>query len=296
MSGAILDAGTSFYSHKGGQLVSAAILGTPVDLSNSEIEYSLDATISGLTASGAASFKLETDSPGGFHTFTTGSASIVGMLPAEQFPLGCTLGVDCTSAIPGAFLGAADIKIVTCHGDMEDGQCGTAQEFVSPMTFESAFLNPFGGPIFMATDGGEVFIVADYTAARVTWTGIQLGGTVSGSLAGSPVSGLFAMNVAAVEDLKGGSEVDSGSIMFVGMSDPTLNAAGQFTGLSIIPAGTPCPASIPFPPGTCQLTGFTSSGDFSQTTALGHAIAGHYNTVWIVPAVAFSSTISATLT
>jgi hypothetical protein len=164
-----------------------------------------------------------------------------------------------------------------------------------PMQFESAFLNPFGGPIFLASSGGEIFVVSTYSEARVTWTGTQLGGAVAGSLAGNPVAGSFGMTVNAVEDLKNGVEEDQGTIAFLGMSDPSLNAAGQFEGSSIIPAGSDCSAAFGLPPGTCQLTGFSSQGEFSQSAALGGSIHGEYSTQWTVPAVAFTSTVSATL-
>jgi hypothetical protein len=164
-----------------------------------------------------------------------------------------------------------------------------------PMQFESGFLNPFGGPIFIASDGGEIFIVATYTASGVSWTGTQLGGTAVGSLAGAPVAGGFAMTVSAFEDLKAGTEVESGTIALVGMTPSTLNATGHFSGRSTIPLGTPCPDVLGFPPGTCQLTGFQSAGEFSMDLASGGSISGSYATSWTVPAVAFTSSVSATV-
>jgi hypothetical protein len=295
LNGAILDSGTEAYYHQGGQLVSAYILGAPVDPTQSVLKFSLQASVVGLQASGHASFSLMAMGHGADHTFVNGTAPIDGMVPAEEFPLGCTLGVDCLSAIPGVFLGTATVSVVSCHGAQEADHCSAPVQLKLHMSFESAFLNPFGGPILMASDGGEIFIVATYSQSRVTWTGIQLGGTASGSLAGSPVSGNFGMLVSATEDLRGGYELDHGSIAFVGMTPTSLDALGTFTGRSTIPAGTPCPAYLGFPPGTCQLTGFGSSGVFSMTTASGHSITGKYSTDWTVPAVAFDSTVSATL-
>ena len=292
MNGAILDSGTQSYYHTGGQLVQAVIGGVPLTDSHAKLDYSLHATISELAVSGSAEFDLVAhSSPGTFYE-VKGDAVIGDMVPAESFPLGCTPGVDCTSGIPGLFLGEASILVQLCHGDPHAAQCQVEFQESVPMSFESAFLNPFGGPIFMASDDGAVFIEADYTASRVTWTGIQLGGAISGSLAGTPVTGGFQMIVNATEDLKGGYELDRGSIAFAS-STAAVNAAGTFTGSSTIPAGTPCPSSLGFPPGTCQITGFSSAGTFAQTNSLGGSIVGKYSTAWIAPAVAFTSTVQA---
>jgi hypothetical protein len=312
LSGAILDAGTGDYSHQGGQVVTVSLLGTPVDPYNTQMDYSLQASVSGLSVSGSATFDLIIPGDSGSTNKVHGDAVITDMIPAEMFPFPCTPGVDCTSAIPGIFLGMASISISSClahhddsnspgssdSGDDHQGHgsdCAVVLQMTLPMQFESAFLNPFGGPIFMASDGGEIFVVSTYSEARVTWTGTQLGGEAAGSLAGSQVKGSFGMTVNAVEDLKNGVEEDQGTIAFVGMSDPSLNAVGQFEGRSVIPPGSDCPTSFNFPPGTCQLTGFSSQGEFSQDTALGGSIHGEYSTQWIVPAVAFTSTVSASL-
>jgi len=90
-------------------------------------------------------------------------------------------------------------------------------------------------------------------------------------------------------------EKDKGSIAFLGMSDPSLNAAGSFSGYSTIPWGTHSPCTG-FPPGTCNQTGLVSYGVFSQTTTSGGTISGQYATQWSVPAVGFESSVSAILT
>ena len=294
MSGAILDSGSQTYSHTGGQLVAAVIGGVSVTDSHAVLHYSLKASVSELTVSGSAEFSLLThDSHGTFYD-VQGTAEINGMVAAESFPLGCTPGVDCASGIPGLFLGTASVEVQSCHGNPNAGHCDTLLSETVPMSFESAFLNPFGGPIFMATADNAVFIESDYSASRVTWTGIQLGGTLSGNLAGSPVSGNFLMTVSAFEDLRAGYEIDHGSIAFLS-GNPAVNAAGTFAGLSKIPAGSPCPDSLGFPPGTCQITGFNSAGIFYQTNSLGGSMVGRYSTSWIAPAVAFTSTVSATV-
>ncbi|HZW85345.1 MAG TPA: hypothetical protein VFE91_05530 [Nitrososphaerales archaeon] len=292
LNGALLSAGTEHYSHQGGQVVAGEVLGVPLDPSHSVIHYSLSAVVSGLTVSGQVSFDLKVNGHQDSTVEVKGTALIGDMVPAEEFPLGCTLGVDCTSAIPGAFLGLANVTIANCNGESDN--CPTTQMML-PMQFESAFLNPFGGPIVMASAGGELMVIATYSQSRVIWTGTQLGGIASGSLAGNPVSGEFAMTVSATEDLRGGYELDHGTIAFFGFDNPALNAAGTFVGKSTIPAGVPCDPSLGFPPGTCQITGFSSSGVFAQTNALGGSIKGTYSTQWTAPAVLFSSTVSATV-
>jgi len=285
------------------------VLGQAIDPSASSISYYLPAHISGLNVQGTASFTITTTAGDGSSTIVKGSALLGGMIPAETFPLGCTYGVDCTSGIPGIFLGMASVTVQACPPQSSSGGhgsgfgwggfghkstgCTDVSHLTLPMQFESAFLNPFGGPIFMASEGGEIFVVSTYAESRVTWAGIQLGGTASGSLAGSPVSGGFGMTVYAVEDLVAGTEYEVGSISLVGMNPSTLNAAGHFLGKSTIPPGVACPDSLGFPPGTCQLTGFSSAGAFSMLTQSKGTIMGTYSTTWTVPAVAFTSSVSA---
>jgi hypothetical protein len=295
MNGIILSSGAEDYYHTGGQVLAGSVLGQALDPSRSTTHFSVSATVSGVDVSGAATFTISQNGPGGTHTQVDGVAVIGGMVPAEQFPLGCVMGTNCTSAIPGVFLGAASVTITVCHGSSSAGACSVNEELALPMEFESAFLDPHGGPILMSSLGGEVTLVSTYSQARVQWSGTELGGVVSGSLSGSPVAGYFSMNVSATEDLAAGYELDKGSIAFFGMSNPALDAYGTFTGRSTIPLGTPCPAELGFPPGTCQVTGFSSSGVFSQSTALGGSVTGSYATTWIAPAVAFTSVVSAVL-
>jgi len=314
--GGILDSGTQKYTHQGGEAVAALVNGVPVDLKDAEFHQSLHAVITGLTVSGTATFSLTAKSEGGASVEVDGSAPINDMIPAELFPFACTPGVDCTSGIPGIFLGTAAVTIQTCQsedqsqngGDSSQNGGGQSQsgedhsksncqkQSVSmPMQFESAFLNPFGGPIFISSFDQSLLIVATYAHARVTWAGIHMGGSVVGHLSGTPVSGSFAMVVSATEDLKKGHESDKGSIVFAGMSVAALNAAGTFSGESTIPHGIDCSGLFGFPPGTCQFTGFHSDGDFSQKNGSGGKITGEYLTEWSVPAVAFTSTVTATL-
>jgi hypothetical protein len=322
LSGGILDSGTQHYSHSGGELAALFVNGVPVDISSAHLEYSLQAVISGFAVQGQATFSLAYSDSTGANVQIDGSAPISDMMPAEYFPFTCTPTVDCTSGIPGLFMGAATLNTQTCqangqpqgdgdesqtngdnsytgqdnsdHGDGENSNACVQASSVLPMQFESAFLNPFGGPIFMATGDNSLIIVATYDHARVTWDGIQMGGSVSGVLSGTPVTGSFSQVVSASEDLMRGHESERGTITFSGMSNPLLNAAGKFSGESTIPQGFDCSGLLGFPPGTCQITGFHSDGHFSQTNGLGNRIKGDYSVEWTAPAVAFTSTVTAT--
>jgi hypothetical protein len=160
------------------------------------------------------------------------------------------------------------------------------------MEFESAYLNPFGGPILMMSLDGMTSIVSTYSQASIVWKGIQLGGFVTGTLDNQPVGGGFAMTVNAHEDLLAGTESEEGSISLVGMNPSSLNANGHFEGQSTIPAGSPCGA--PFPDGTCQVTGLNSQGSFSMHSS-GGDIDGSYSITWNAPAFSFAGIASATV-
>lgn len=286
MTGEVLSPGNQSYSIQGGQLVSASILGSTVNPWNSVLHYSLTASVSGLSATGSATFDLSTTVSHGLHEEVKGTVAIVGMTPAVSLPLGCTAG--CTGAIPALFNGVAQVT-VSSGNSMKTLTLG--------MAFESAYLNPFGGPIFFASAGGEVVVIAAYSQAGIRWTGVEMGGAVTGSAGGKSVSGSFMMKVNSSEDLRAGTERDRGSIAFLGMSDPSLDAAGSFSGYSTIPQGTAVPCTgTGFPTGTCNQTGLKSSGAFSQTTTNGGTILGLYTTQWTVPAVGFESSVFATLT
>ena len=295
MTGGVVSPGSETYAMSGGQVISALILGTQISTGNSHLYYSLNAMVSGLTATGSAAFDFVARSSPGARMEVKGSVSINSMTPAILFPLGCTLGVDCTSAIPALFNGIASISITTSGGQNGNNNGNNNGITMSlPIEIESPYLNPFGGPILLSTDAGEIVFVATYSQARIQWTGVQMGGSVGGTMAGTSVSGSFGMVVNSAEDLVLGLEVDHGSITFFGMSSPSDDASGTFIGFSTIPHGSTLSCSG-FPPGTCLETGLQSSGVFSQTTAGGQSISGSYSTSWNVPAVTFTSSISGTL-
>ena len=294
LSGGVVSAGNQAYSISGGHLVSALVPGYVLDHSSAKIAYSVSAVVEGLDVSGSAMFNISASFADGSHLYVHGVASIIDVVPGAYFPLGCTLGVDCASQIPSGFVAVADVTETLCHGAIAANKCTSTELSEVPMVFESSYLNPFGGPIFFGSADGSIAVISTYTASKVTWTGIQLGGSLSGALAGSPVTGSFGMTVNAVEDMLAGSEQDHGTISFL-TDNAAVTASGSFSGHSVIPAGgTPCPP-LGFPAGTCLVTGFTSSGAFSQTNSLGGSIAGRYSTLWTAPAVLFGSSVSATV-
>ena len=283
--GGVVSPGVQAYFLQGGQLVTAWILGTQINPMNSILHYGLNVVVSGLTATGTASFDLVTQISRRSSMEVKGTIDIDAMTPAVFFPLGCTLGLNCTSEIPALFNGTGTVT-------MSSGRSVTTMSL--SMGFESAYLNPFGGPILFASNSGEVIVIADYSQARIQWTGVQMGGSAAGTFDGASVSGYFGMLVNSSEDLRTGIEMDQGAISFFGMSNPALNGLGAFVGYSFIPMGSSvaCPG---FPQGTCNLTGLESSGLFTMATESGGVLSGRYTTVWATPAIVFSSSILAFL-
>jgi hypothetical protein len=307
--GVVLAAGDQSYSHEAHTLVSGMILGQLVDPSQATLEYGVQAHVSGLSVSGEASFDLAINNPDGSVTKVTGEAPITDMVTPILLPLGCT-GTSCQSTIPAAYLGLASVSIQTCShqehshsgdhvqvregDDGENSGCSAPTNLSLPMQFESAYMNPFGGPIVFASSGNEIIIAATYSEATIDWSGSQLGGAATGTLDGSAAFGGFTMTVNAHEDLVAGTESESGSIALVGMFPTSLNANGNFRGHSTFGPGTACDPSLGLPVGTCQITGLSSSGSFSMHGSGGN-IRGSYTTLWTAPAIAFTSSVSATV-
>jgi hypothetical protein len=282
MVGGVLSPGVQSYSIRGGQLVGASILGTAVNPANSILRYNLSAIVSGTAATGTASFDLVTHTSYWSSMEVKGTVEINAMTPIPvAFPYG--------GAIPALFNGNGMVTV----------RSGSSVNTMSlNMAFESPYLNPFGGPIFFASSNGAVVVVAAYSQARIQWTDVQMGGYVTGTFGGAPVSGSFGMLVNSSEDLRVGQEMDQGSILFAGMSNPALNGAGYFFGHSTIPAETSasgCSELFGFPAGTCNETGLQSFGVFSMSMVQGGMLLGQYATTWQSPALEFSSSVSAFL-
>ncbi|MDA4118807.1 MAG: hypothetical protein OK455_10760 [Thaumarchaeota archaeon] len=301
MTGSILNSGTQIYTNSGGDVVAASILGNQIALSGAKLDFDVNAIVIGIKASGSANIHLEastTTSDGKtVPVKMEGSIKIQSMLSAEPFPLGCgqpgtVPAAPCTSVVPGFYLGTG--TFTTSVGK-------STQHVTLPVALESAFLNPFGAPIVLASsDGGaanpSILIITTYDKANIVWTGVQLGGSVSGTGSNS-AKGSFLLTTSATENLMAGTEKEVGTWVFSQMTPSSLNAKGNFSGNSTLPAGGPgsdC-SFLTGIPGTCTITGFHSTGQFTTRTDSNQALNGKYVTNWGSPAVVFSSSATATL-
>ena len=260
-------------------------MGQQVDLAKTTFSYKIEAEVSGLDVSGAASLKLEGQTDSGEGVTVVGSVPLnrVAPVPAEEFPVGCQS--DCNSQIVAFYVGVA-------HLDITVGQ--TKQEASVPLAFESAFLSPFGSPIVISSvNGTTLTVVTTYTQADIHWINVNLQGTTAGSLDGAPVSGQFTISSAADENLLTGTETESGTMTFSGMSPSSLDVSGSYQGTSTIPAtGTvDCSALTGFP-GTCTETGFDSQGTMVLSGG-SVSVTGSYQTSWYVPALSFTGSAAA---
>jgi hypothetical protein len=316
MIGGITAAGNQQYTlAQDGRLVYASILGAQVVPASSSLHYSLMAYVHGLSATGKASIHLVASSSNGQKIVLNGMVAINGMVPAEVFASG---------AIPSAFLGFLTGTVTTG---------GKSQPIALGVSLESPFINPFGGPIVVATldASNSIVLVADYHSATIHYSNVRvLTLSVTGKLGSSSVTaGNATLSTWATEDLVAGTESETGMISFTGMNPRLLNSFGLYSGSSVIPSESQCLSTYGFEPctfdctsylpllmgtpsldvsglpaGLCTLTGFISSGSFHSVGA--HVvIGGTYTTVWDIPAVTFGveippplggSTIAATVT
>ncbi len=309
--GVLVDVGIQHYHLSGGSLVSASVAapGTTLSLTSTHLEYSVDAKVRGNTVTGHADLQLGgKDSKSGVVSLE-GRVNLNDMIPAIGFPLSpsdpsnplACLASSCTSKIPGFFMGLADLQLKV--GDKRISLPST------PMLFESAYLNPFGGPIFIGTSDGSISIAAKYTSALSEWANARTTGFVTSGSAGQ---GSFSLVSSLTENLLKGTESDQGQITLFGFtSTPVLNSAGEFEGKSVIPAaiaGSDCTLmvnaqlnsipgfSVALPPKTCTETGSISTGGFELKSAQGEAeIKGRYIDIWSVPAIGFTGQASATI-
>jgi hypothetical protein len=293
LKGQIQDIGGHVYSHVAERLVAAQVLGHEL-ARDAHLFYEVHASIAGLSISGAAKIELSGhDEKGGFISLKA-TLDIVGMVPAESFPLGCS--DECTSAIAAYYIAAGPTNIAVQGADDNENDGGSKATLMS-FLLESAHLNPFGGPIVVLSAGpqenpdGKVVIVAKYHEAKIQWSDVKLVGSAEGTLGGNPIVASFSMTVQAQEDLFRGTEKELGTIS---LSLGSLSATGSFKGNSIIPRMPTDDCSPPELPGTCTITGFFSTGQFlavgTQAT-----IRGTYSLSWALPAVAFEGTAEASV-
>lgn len=282
LSGGVMNAGSQSYTLAGGQVVGAMINGVPM-APGATLEYYMNAQVSGISTNGFFVLSFRGTNALGQSVRVLSYGQVFSTPNAIGIPYGCTIGVDCTSEIPTFFLSGSQVYTWTA------GQESTAQLAIA---IESAYLNPFGGPLVISSTDGSIFIVANYTQATIQWRNVQMAGTVSGTFGGNSATGAFTMNVNSYENLLTGTEYDRGTI---GMSLTQGTFAGYFHGKSVVPTlgATDCSAEFGLPTGTCTMTGLNSAGSMNLFGS-GFQISGMYNTVWMIPAIGFTSTVSGT--
>jgi hypothetical protein len=304
-------------------LTGTSILGQP--LSSANVHFSLNAQVQNLQVSGFVSFSL-TGMSGREPISVSGSYSISNAetsTPANAIQnLGsgtCTgRAANACSELPLSFVGQANVQV----------QVGNAkpQYMEETMMVENPYLNPFGAPIVIASSDFDFVIVATYNVGNIMWTGVQVAGPISGTFgsgsAQTPVTGTLTLSSFENENLVTGTATDSGSADLVGMTPTTLNVNGTYTGTSVIPTSTTgnspeqdCSPNLGFAPsapgtGVCTETGFNSIGKYTMSNVNYYfnspynansnngqeTVVGSYNTTWTSPALAFSTTSTATVT
>jgi hypothetical protein len=210
-----------------------------------------------------------------------GTFDVNSNVPAAVLPIGCT--TNCQSELPFFFLGTSSNVRMTV--------AGSTQTVPETMQIESPYFNPWGAPIVLASTDSAIVIAATYTTGNIIWSGTKVGGAMFGTLGTTQTSGAFNMTSSEFENLVTGNSFDAGTISFSSMTSSSLNARGFYTGTSTIPTTGTSDCSVQTGiPGTCTETGFQSIGQFTMS-----GISGSYNTMWGVPALGFSSTVSATV-
>jgi hypothetical protein len=284
MSGIITNAGNQHYVMSGGALVYGEFGGQPI--SASSISFSLVSQVTGLKTSGSASISA----PG-----LSANIVISGEVPASVFPLdgsgnSCDPAVAaCNSEVPFMFTGLA---VVHASGQTP---------FDLPVAIESAYFNPFGGPIVITSldspTSPALLLVVTTNTATIDWIGVQVQGVVAGSYGSATVGGFYTTTTNSHEDLVNAIEQDHGQIVFSGMNVPQLDAKGTLSSTTTFSpnGGVDCSALTGIA-GTCLLTGASSAGSFQMVGQQGLKISGSFATTWSVPSITTSTTASAAVT
>jgi hypothetical protein len=270
MTGGVANLGTQYYYVNGGQVAFAAIAGQILDPRSATVQYSFFASQNGLAASGFAKVQFSGTGADGTSVGLSGTFTIDSMVPAAEFPVGCT--TDCQSALPFFFVaGSPNVQLTF----------GTSTQTVAEtLQIESPYFNPWGAPIVLASTDNSIVIAATYTKGDILWAGTTLAGTIVGTLGTTAASGMFSMTNTEYENLVAGTASDSGSISYGSMTPSSLNAKGHYTGTSTIPT-------------TGALD--CSAGRFALTSNGDPAMTGTYSTSWGIPSLSFVSTVSATV-
>lgn len=301
-SGQVLNVATQQYLiNQSGSFVSATFPG--YSISSGTLQYALNASVTGKTVTGKVSFNLSgTLVGGGTISISSSSDQLSAMIAAVCLPnydipsTGSGCQANDTSAVPAFFVGMATMQITSSAGNKILSNV--------EMMYESAYLNPYGAPIVIASADSSIAIITDYTQANVSWSGAMEIGSISGSFGSMAISGQFSQNSSEQENLVLGVAKDSGTMSFSSMIDAngsaisSLDASGTYTGNSSIPlAGSfDCSAEIGFPVGSgvCTQTGFMSSGSFNLISQ-SYSVIGNYSSTWGTPAFGYNGAANATI-
>src|SRR5487761_236136 len=228
LMGGVLDAGKQSYDLGGGQVVAAMFNGNLI--ADANLQYYLTAQVSGLSTHGRVAFVLSGMSAEG-QIKVAGVGAVVNSIPAVELPItstGASCTVGCTSEIPAMFVALTQVTVSV------GGQ--TVQSGMLPIGIESAYLNPFGGPLVITSMENQndpaIFIVTTYNVATIQWRNVQMGGVAGGEIGTTLVKGQFSMKVNSFENLVSGTEYDRGTIA-LGLSGQNLR--GTFSGISVVP-------------------------------------------------------------
>lgn len=322
-TGSVLDFGDQTYVASGGIVVLplTEIEGQP--LTAATIQFSLSAEVKGLEAIGVVRFDLEGTS-GGQPVSVTGEYVVNNDETSTQANaiIISPTGAPCTgeaakacSELPLSFIGNANVQV----------KFGSAasQTLKETVLTENPYLNPFGNPIVIASADSAIVIVATYTKGTIVWSGSQVSGAVTSGAFGKEssvgsITGTLDLNSTEYEHLVAGTATDSGTVALTGMSPSFMDAAGNFTGSSVIPTAgeldcSPLFGFPSFPPGqgVCTQTGFNSTGHYvmasngcdsqgcdgcNSQVHCNVIITGQYATTWTIPALSFSTVSTGTVT
>jgi hypothetical protein len=316
-AGTVVNLGDQKYTVSGGSVVTAMVNGQTVDPGSATLKFSMNAEVKGLSTTGNANFNLQ-------GTIVGQPVSVTG-----QFSISKKLTIVGASVLPGPTGVCAGKAAKSCSelptffvgiAKVEETMGGSSQSLRTTMELENPYFNPFGMPILLTSADGSIFIIATYSVGTILWTGSDVEGPITGTLGAvasatsasttppTPISGTLSLNSTELENLVTGTAVDHGAIALDSMTPSSLTTPdqpGSYTGTSMIPLpapGSDCSTMFGLPAGTgiCTATGFNSMGHFtvmgSPQNGQQVTIAGQYTTTWTVPALAFSSVVSGTVT
>jgi len=165
-----VNAGPQDWRMRGGNLVAAAFTSLPTVTFWTGLDYSLNATVNGLSSAGIFKLHMQGATSTGKNVNLRLDGVVVGSIPAACFPSYSVTGMCAstdTSEIPAFFVVSGYLRSGSSAND--------APKSPVSLLVEVAALNPFGGPIVIssATDN-SIVIVATYNHARTLWQGVQV--------------------------------------------------------------------------------------------------------------------------